>query len=178
MPLLLSALTARAIPPPQSAPPQLREARMTVTIELVEASNGQVTKITQLCRVSGTIPVYADGGDATRANGREISGCKMLWKGQSLNVSVRGAMAIAHGPVTFATASVSVVPTDALPPCAEIRGPQPLADSRGEIRVSGAPRSLQFSLNPNPVSILNAKPTVWLEANVAAGSSSVRGGQR
>jgi hypothetical protein len=57
-------------------------------------------------------------------------------------------------------------------------GPQALADSSGEIRVSGSPTSLEFSLTPNPVSILNAKPTVWLEANIAVGSRSVQGGQR
>jgi hypothetical protein len=140
---------------------------MTVMVQLVEASNGEVTKITKLCKVSGTIPVYADDGSATRPNSREISGCKMLWKGKSLSVSVRGAMAVAHGPVTYATASVSVVPPDARPLCPEICGPQPLADSSGEIRVSGAPKSLKFSLNPNPVSLLNAKPTVWLEADIA-----------
>lgn len=170
MPLLLSALTAGAIPPPPPAPPQLRKAGMTVTIQLVEASNGRVTKITKLCKVSGTIPVYADDGRAYGANVREISGCTMLWKGQSLNVSVRGAMAIAHGRVTFATAIVRVVPPDAIPLCAELCAPQPLADSSGEIRISGTPKSLKFSLSPNPVSILNAKPTVWLEADVAVGS--------
>lgn len=167
MPLLLSALTAHAIPPPPPPPPKLGEARMTVTVQLVEAGNGQVSKLTKLCQVSGKIPVYADDGSATRANGREVPGCTMLWKGQSLSVSVLGAMAIARGPFTFATASVSVVPPDAIPLCPEMCGPQPLADSRGEIRVSGTPRSLKFSLKPNPVSMLNAKPTVWLEADIA-----------
>lgn len=168
VPLLLTVLTARAIPPPPPAPPQLREARMTVTIQMVEASHGRVTKITELCKVSGRIPVYADDGYATRANGRAISGCKMLWKGQYLNVSVQGAIAISHGPVTFAFASVSIVPPDAVPLCPEVCGPQPLADSSGEIRVTGNPKSIQFSLNPNTVSLLNAKPTVWFEANVVA----------
>jgi hypothetical protein len=168
MPFLLSALTARATPPPPLAPPQLSEARMTVTIQLVEASNGRVTKLTELCKVSGRIPVYADDGGATRSHGREISGCKMLWKGQSLHVSVRGAMAMSHGPVTFAIASVSVVPPDAVSLCGELCGPQPLADSSAEIRVSGTPKSMKFSLNPNLVSMLNAKPTVWLEADVVA----------
>ena len=174
IPLLLSALTARAIPPPPAAPPQLREARMTVTVQLVEARNGRVTKITELCKISGKIPVYADNGGATRPNGREISGCRMLWKGQSLNVSVRGAVAVSHGPVTFAFASVSVVPPDAIPLCEGMCGPQPLADSDGEIRINGSPKSIKFNLNPNPVSLLNAKPTVWLEAEVVAES---RGGR-
>jgi hypothetical protein len=166
MPLLFGALTAHAIPPPPLAPRQLREARMTVTVQLVEASQGQVNRLTKLCTVSGKIPVYADDGRATRANGREIQGCKMQWKGKNLTVSVRGAVAVAHGPFTFAIADVGVVPPDAKPGCPDVCGPQPLADSRGEIRVSGAPHSLKFSLSPNPVSILNATPTVWLEADV------------
>lgn len=167
MPLLFSASSASAIPPPPPAPPQLREARMTVSIRLVEANNGRTSELTKVCTVNGRIPVYADDGRATRLNGREIKGCTMLWKGQNLNVSVRGAMAIGQGPVTFATASVRVVPPGALPLCPDMCGPQPLADSDGEIRVSGVPESLKFSLNPNPVSILNAKPTVWLEADIA-----------
>lgn len=167
LPLLLSASIAHAIPPPPPAPPQLRQARMTVTIKLVEASHGRVSRITELCKVSGTIPVYADDGRAAGANSREITGCKMPWKGQNLDVSVRGAMAIARGPMTFATASVRVVPPDAVPLCPDLCAPQPLADSSGDIRVSGTPRSLAFSLAPNPVSMLNARPTVWLEADIA-----------
>lgn len=166
VPLLLLTLTAHAIPPPPPAPPQLREARMTVVVQLFEASNGRVSKSTKLCEVTGKVPVYADDGSATRANGREIPGCKMLWKGQSLSISVEGAIAIANGPVTYATASVSVVPPDAIPLCPEICGPQPLADSSAEIRVSGVSKSLTFSLSPNPVSILHANPNVWLEADV------------
>lgn len=168
VPLLWSALTASAIPPPPAAPPQLREARMTVAIRLVEAIHGRIANITELCKVSGTIPVYADDGGATRANGGEISGCKMLWKRQSLNVSVRGAIAISDGPVTFAFASVSVVPPDAIPLCPGMCGPQPLADSRAEVKMNGNPKSINFSLNPNPVSLMNSKPTVWLEADVVA----------
>lgn len=164
--LLSSALTAHAIPPPPLAPRQLREARMTVTVQLVEASRGQVNRLTRLCTVTGKIPVYADDGGATRANGREISGCRMQWKGESLRVMVLGAMAIARGPVTFAVASVIVIPPDAKPGCPNVCGPQALADSRGEITVSGTPHSLKFSLSPNPVSMLNAEPTVWLEADV------------
>jgi hypothetical protein len=45
-------------------------------------------------------------------------------------------------------------------------GLQPLADSSGKVKVSGTPRSLTFALTPNPVSLLNARPTVWLEADV------------
>jgi len=165
--LLLGASIAHAIPPPPPAPPQLRNARMTVTIKLVEASHGRVSRITELCKVSGPIPVYADDGRATGANSREIAGCKMPWKGKNLDVSVRGAMAVARGPVTFATASVSVVPPDAVPLCPDVCAPQPLADSSGEIRVSGTPKSMAFSLTPNPASMLNAKPTVWFEADIA-----------
>jgi hypothetical protein len=90
----------------------------------------------------------------------------MQWKGKHLSVSVRGAVAIADGPVTSAIAYVGVVPPDAKPLCRDLCAPQPLADSSAEIKVSGAPHSLKFSLNPNPVSILNAVPTVWLEADV------------
>ncbi|KGF82771.1 hypothetical protein IA69_05755 [Massilia sp. JS1662] len=91
----------------------------------------------------------------------------MSWKGQNLDVSVRGAMAIARGPVAFATASVSVVPPDAVPLCPDLCAPQPLADSSGDIRVGGTPRSIEFRLTPNPVSMLSARPTVWLEADIA-----------
>lgn len=164
--LLFSALPAYAIPPPPPAPRQLHEARMTVSVQLVEASRGQDNKITKLCTVSGKIPVYADNGGAARANGRTIQGCKMLWNGNDLPVFVRGAVAISHGPVTFAMAVVGVVPPDAKPGCPDVCGPQPLADSRAEIIVSGVPHSLKFSLSPNPVSMLNAIPTVWLEADV------------
>jgi hypothetical protein len=141
---------------------------MIVTVRLVKANHGRVTKITELCKVSGMIPVYADNGSAARANGGEISGCKMLWKGQNLNVSVRGAIAISQGPVTFAFASVSVVPPAAIPLCPDLCGPQPLADSSGEVKVKGNPKSTEFSLNPNLVSLMNAKPTVWLEVDVMA----------
>lgn len=165
--LLLSALPAYAIPPPPPAPPVLRNAKMTAMVQLVEAHNGQVTKITRLCKVSGRIPVYSDNGSATRSNTWEIAGCNMTWKGKNQSVSVRGAIAISKGPITFATASVSVVPPDAIPLCS-ICGPQPLADSSAEFKVSGVPKSLAFSLNPNPVSMLNARPTVWLEAEIEA----------
>ncbi len=167
LPLLVSASLAHAIPPPPPEPPQLRTARMTVTIKLVEASHGQVSRITPLCKVSGTIPVYADDGRAAGFYGREIAGCRMPWKGQNLDVSVRGALAIARGPVTFATARVSAVPPDAVPLCPDVCAPQPLADSSGDIRVGGTPGSLAFSLTPNPVSMLNARPTVWFEADIA-----------
>jgi len=166
LPLLFSVLAAQAISPPPLAPRQLREARMIVTVQLVEARQGRVNKLTKLCTVSGKIPVYADDGGATRANGREIQGCTMQWKGKHLSILVRGAVAIADGPVTFAIAYVGVVPPDAKPLCRDLCAPQPLADSSAEIKISGAPRSLKFSLKPNPVSILNAVPTVWLEADV------------
>ncbi|MDY0963528.1 hypothetical protein [Massilia sp. CFBP9026] len=81
-------------------------------------------------------------------------------------MEVRGAVAVVPGPVTFATAVVSAVPPDARPLCRDLCGPQPLADSSGEVRASGTPATLAFGLTPNPVSILNAKPPVWLEADV------------
>lgn len=163
--LMLSALPAFAIPPPPPAPPIRRNAKMTAMVQLVEAHNGAVTKITKLCKVSGRIPVYSDDGSATRSNTREIAGCNMTWKGKAQSISVSGAIAISKGPVTFATASVSLVRPDAVPLCS-VCGPQPLADSSTEFKVSGAPKSLTFNLSPNPVSILNAKPTVWLEAEI------------
>ena len=166
LPLLSTALTAHAIPPPPPRPPQLGEARMTVTVRLVEASDGRVNKITPLCEVSGAVPVFAGDGYATYVHGGHISGCTMLWKGRRLQVSVHGAAAVARGPVTFAMASVSVVPPDAVPLCPGMCGLQPLADSSGKVKVSGTPRSLTFGLAPNPVSLLNARPTVWLEADV------------
>ena len=167
LPLLASISLARAIPPPPPEPPQLRQARMTVTIKLVETNHRQVSRITPLCKVSGTIPVYADDGRAAGGYRGEIAGCRMSWKGRNLDVTVQGALAIGRGPVTFATATVSVVPPDAMPLCPDVCAPQPLADSRGDIRVGGTPRSIEFSLAPNPVSMLNARPTVWLEADVA-----------
>jgi hypothetical protein len=174
LPLLVSASLAHAIPPPPPEPPQLRTARMTVTIKLVEANHGTVSKITPLCKVSGTIPVYADDGRAAGVFGREIAGCRMAWKGRNLDVSVRGALAVARGPVTFATASVSVVPPDAVPLCPDLCAPQPLADASGEIKVGGTPKSLTFSLTPNPVSMLNARPTVWFEADIAMQDDRVK----
>lgn len=166
MPVLLCALTASATPPPPRPARQLREARMQVTVQLVEASQGRITRLTKLCQVGGKIPVYVDDGRATGVYSREIPGCKMQWKGNNLNVTVMGAVALARGPFTFATAWVSVTPPDAKPLCPDLCEAQPLAQSRSEIRVSGAPRSLKFSLSPDPQSILNAKPTVWLQADV------------
>jgi hypothetical protein len=166
VPLLFGSLSAHAIPPPPPPPPQIREARMTVTVRLFEARHGQVNKVTDLCKVSGRIPVYADDGSAAGANGRELPGCTMPWKGRRLNVSVRGAVAVARGPVTVAIAGVRVVPPDAKPLCPGICGPQALAESNGEVRIGGAPRFFKFSLSPNPVSILPARPTVWLDAEV------------
>jgi hypothetical protein len=166
LPLLSCALTAHAIPPPPPPPPQLGEAQMTVTVRLVQASHGRVSKVARLCEVSGPVPVFAGDGYPAEFHEREIWGCTMRWKGQRLEVSVRGAAAVARGPVTFATASVSVVPSDAAPLCPGMCGLQPLADSSGKIKVSGTPRSLTFGLTPNAVSLLNARPTVWFEADV------------
>lgn len=163
--LSATALPAHSIPPPPPEPALLREAKMAVTVQLIEAHNGTVTKITKLCDVVGKIPVYSDDGRAASSHARDIASCSMIRNGQNLRVHVRGAKAISKTHVTYAIASVGVVPPDAVPLCS-MCGPQPLADSRGEIHVSGKPRSLKFSLSPNPVSILNAKPTVWLEADV------------
>ncbi|MCC2972578.1 hypothetical protein [Massilia sp. IC2-476] len=165
MPFLLSALPAHAIPPPPSKPALLREARMAVTVQLIEASKGRVTRITKLCQVRGKIPVYSDQGRAASFYAREITGCTMPMNGKALKVSVRGAKAVSKDRVTYATATVSVTPPDAVPLCS-MCGLQPLADSRSEIRVSGKPKSMTFNLSPNPGSILNAKPTVWLDAEV------------
>lgn len=138
---------------------------MTATVQLIEASNGTVTKISKLCEVSGKIPVYADEGNAASVHARDIAGCSMMWKGENLPVQVQGAKAMTTSGGTYAAASVTVVPPDAVP-LYSICGPQPLADSRAHIRVSGAPKTVMFSLVSNHVSLLNAKPTVWLEAEV------------
>jgi len=167
MSLLFAVLPAHAFPPPPDPPPLLRMATMTATVTLVEAGRRQVSKITELCKVSGKIPVYADRGSgiASAVNAGEIAGCKMSSGGKTLHVSVRGAKAMLSKSVSYATAYIAVTPPDAVPLCS-MCGPQPLADSSAQIRVSGTPRSMAFSLSPNPVSILNAKPTVWLEADV------------
>ncbi|WP_313703887.1 hypothetical protein [Massilia sp.] len=57
--LLASVPPALATPAPPLAP-LLRQADMTVTVQLIEAKNGVVSKITTLCKVSGKIPVYAN----------------------------------------------------------------------------------------------------------------------
>ena len=164
--LLVSAFPALAIPPPPAEPPLLRKAKMTVRVELIEATNGRVSKITELCKVSGQIPVYSDDGRSALAHEWNIQSCRMSWNGENLKVYVRGAKAISKGRVTYAIASVAVIPPDATPLCPDFCGPQPLANSSAEIRVSGTPSLLAFSLNINPVSMLNAKPAMWLDADV------------
>lgn len=139
---------------------------MTVTVQLIEATNGQVSKITELCKVSGQIPVYSDDGRSALAHEWNIQSCSMPGNGKNLEVYVRGAKAISKGRVTYAIASVAVTPADTTPSCPDLCGPQPLANSSAEIRVSGTPSLLAFSLNVNSVSMLNAKPTVWLDADV------------
>lgn len=163
--VLVSALPAHAIPPPPERPPLLREAKMTAAVQLIEARDGSVTKITELCKVRGKIPVYSDSGFAASVHAREITGCKMSWNGKNLSVSVRGAKAISTNRDTYAHASVSVLTPDAVPLCS-MCGPQPLADSAAEIRTSSLPKRVEFSLKPNLVSMLNAKPTLWLEADI------------
>lgn len=93
--LLASMSPALAFPPPPDKPPLLRQASMTVTVTLVEAANGQVFRITELCKVSGKIPVYADDGNAAYWYLAQIHGCHMLKKGKKLPVAVSGVMAVA-----------------------------------------------------------------------------------
>lgn len=166
MSLLASVSSAMAIPPPPPLAPKLRQASMTVTVRLIEAKNGVVSKISTLCEVSGKIPVYADPDKPASFNAAEIEGCTMPREGEKLSVSVWGAKAVSKTRGAYATAGVDVTPPDAAPGCPDLCGPQPLADSRAEIRVSGTPKRMQFSLNPNPASVLNARPSVWLEAEV------------
>ncbi|VXB08582.1 conserved hypothetical protein [Massilia sp. 9I] len=139
---------------------------MTAVVKLIEARNGVVFKVSELCKVGGKIPVYADEGFAAGVHARELGGYNMLWKGEKLPVHVAGAKAVTKKASSYATASVSVLPPDAVPLCPDLCGPQPLAVSSAEIRASGRPRFMSFSLTPNPVSMLNAKPTVWLEADI------------
>ena len=139
---------------------------MTATVQLLEAHNGTITNITELCKVNGKIPVYSDDGRAATFHARDIPGCSMLRNGKKLQVSVRGAKAVSKNFMSFATAYVGVTPPDASPLCPDLCGPQALADSSAEIRVSGNPKSIQFRVHPNPISLLHAKPTVWLEADI------------
>lgn len=166
IPMLAGVLPANATPPPPPLAPLLHQARMTVTVRLIEAKKGQVSKISTLCTVSGNIPVYSDNGSPLSFNASEIRGCSMPMNGTKLNVSVWGAKAVATDGLAFATAGVDVTPPGALPACANLCGPQPLADSRAEVRASGNPKVIKFSLNPNPMSALKSRPSVWLEADV------------
>lgn len=90
----------------------------------------------------------------------------MLKNGEKLPVSIWGVKAVSNKAGTLARATVKVVPPDAVPACPDLCGLQPLADSRADIQVSGSPELLRFSLNVNPGSVLRAKPTVWLDAEV------------
>jgi hypothetical protein len=164
--LLASVSPALATPAPPPLAPQLRQADMTVTVQLIEAKNGVVSKFTTLCKVSGKIPVYANSDSPASFNPAKIEGCSMPWKGANLEVSVWGAKAVSEALGAFATAGVDVTPPGAAPGCRDLCGPQPLTDSRAEIRVSGNPKRMHFSLNPNPASVLKARPKVWLEAEV------------
>lgn len=164
--LLTSVLPAKATPAPPPLAPQLREATMTVTVQLIEATDGQVSKISKLCKVSGKIPVYSDNGRPASFNARQITGCTMPMNGENLSVSVWGAKAISEDRGAFATAGVTVMPPGPAPSCDGLCGPQPLADSRAEIRVSGAPKLMNFGLNASPTSVLKAKPSMWLEGEV------------
>jgi hypothetical protein len=157
---------ALATPPPPPLPPQLRTAEMRVKVRLIEAKGGTVTGVTTLCETQGRIPVYAGGNDSPPAlHEGSIPGCEMSWKGRKVEVLVHGAIASIEGPAMWASARVSVTPPDAKRAC-PICGPQSLAASDADVRVSGAPKMLTFGLQPNPGSILRSDPTVWLEAEV------------
>jgi hypothetical protein len=140
---------------------------MRVKVRLIEAKRGTITRDTTLCEAQGRIPVYAGGND-TPPDPREgpIPGCEMSWEGKKVEVLVRGALSSIQGPAMWASTRISVTPPDAKPGCPNICGPQPLADSRADVRVSGSPTMLTFGLQPNPVSILRSDPTVWLEGEV------------
>jgi len=167
MSLLASVSPALATPAPPPLALLLRQADMTLTVRLIEAKNGVVSKITTLCKVSGRIPVYADNGSPASFNPAQIEGCSMPRKGENLEVSVWGAKAVSASRGAYATAGVDVIPPGAPPACAHhLCGAQPLADSSAEIRVSGTPKRMQFSLNPNPASVLKASPSVWFDAEV------------
>jgi hypothetical protein len=135
-----------------------------VKVELIQAEAGTVSSITPLCKVAGAIPVYA--GNSSSGHYGPIPGCVLTWKGRKLDVSIGGALAVSADDGVSASASISVTPPDAKPGCPDICAPQPLADSRADVRVSGAPRSVTFEAAPNPVSILRSDPTVWFKATV------------
>ena len=159
---------ALATPPPPPVPPQLRTAEMRVKVRLIEAKGGTGRGSTMLCEVQGRIPVYVGWNDTPPDHHGPIPGCKMSWKGRTLDVLVHGAISSIQGPAMWASGIVSVTPPDAKPGCPDTRlcGPQPLADSRANVRVSGAPKMLTFDLQPSPISILRSDPTVWLEVKV------------
>ena len=155
---------ALAIPPPPPVPPQLRSVLLSMKVKLIEAKGDTVTNVTTLCEVRGRIPVYADDNDYPPHHLGAVHGCKMRWKGRELDVLIGGAMSITDGPAIWASARASVTPPDAKPGCRDICGPQPLADSSANVRISSTAKKLTFGLQPNPVSILRSNPTVWLEA--------------
>lgn len=157
---------SHAIPPPPPEQPRLRTAQLRVTVKLIQAKAGTVESVTPVCDTSGTIPVYASSGDAPSGHHGSVPGCVLTWKGKKLDVAVTGALSVSAETTAWASASVSVTPPDAKPGCSSLCGPQPLADSRADVKVSGAPKSVTFGLVPNPVSILRSSPTVWFEATV------------
>lgn len=161
--------SVQAIPPPPPEPPRLRTAQLRVKVKLIQAKAGTVSSITPLCEVAGTVPVYA--GESASGHHGPIPGCELTWKGKKLDVSIGGALAVSPDAGTTASAHISVTPPDAKPGCPNLCGPQPLADSRATVRVSGASKSVTFELVPNPVSILRSEPTVWFEATVTIDSN-------
>lgn len=144
----------------------MRTAQLHATVKLIQAKAGTVESITPVCDTRGTVPVYSGTGDAPSAHHGPVPGCTLTWNGKKLDVSITGALTVTAESTTWASASVSVTPPDAKPGCADLCGPQPLADSRANVKLSGAPKSVTFQLAPNPVSILRSTPTVWFEATV------------
>ncbi|HNN92174.1 hypothetical protein [Haliangium sp. UPWRP_2] len=155
---------ANAIPPPPQEPPRLRTAQLRMKVQLVQAKAGTVASVLPVCEVSGTVPVYA--GESVSAHHGSVPGCQLTWMGKKLDVSVGGALAVAADSTVLASAHVSVTPPDAKPGCPDLCGPQPLADSRGDVKVNGPAKNITFPLVPNPVSLLRAQPNVWFEATV------------
>jgi hypothetical protein len=169
--ILVASLVGRAqaTPPPPPEQPRLRTAQLQVKVKLIQAKAGTVESITPVCDIRGTIPVYAVSADAPSGHQGPVPGCVLTWKGKKLDVSITGSLSVsaagAAEPTSWASASVSVTPPDARPGC-DICGPQPLADARANVKISGASKSVTFELAPNPVSILRSSPNVWFEAIV------------
>lgn len=165
--ILLMGLAGRghATPPPPPEQPRLRTAQLHAIVKLVQAKSGTVEGVTPVCDIRGTIPVYSGSADAPSGHQGAVPGCVLTWKGKKLDVLVSGALSVSTEPTVWASASVVVTPPDAKPGC-DMCGPQPMADSRANVKLSGVSKSVTFELAPNPVSILRSNPNVWFEAVV------------